>query len=72
MAYNFTDSELDALTQVVLRRLRDDLESKCDCPLHLMTVGERAAVIDRAIEETNEQVRRGEIPGARFVDRKIE
>jgi len=64
---DFSESELNALARVVLERLRHDLESKCDCPLHLMLPEERTASIDRAIDLTNEQVRSGEIPGFRFV-----
>jgi hypothetical protein len=67
---DFTESELNALTRIVLDRLHHDLESKCDCPLHLMLPEERTAFIDRAIDLTNEQVRNGEIPGFRFTEKE--
>ena len=66
----FSDSELNALARMVLDRLHHDLESRCDCPLHLMLPEERIAAIDRAIDLTNEQVRNGEIPGFRFTEKE--
>lgn len=66
-----TDSEKDALVRMVIDRLHAELaddENGCDCPLHRLSEEERAARIDKAIEETEEQIRRGELPGLKVKD----
>ena len=39
--------------------MEDELETKCDCPLHRLTKEQRAELIDKAIDLTNEQIRNG-------------
>ena len=56
----FTDEEIEALMLPVAQRIHADLFSEgCDCPLHRLTKEQRAELIDKAIDLTNEQIRNG-------------
>jgi hypothetical protein len=66
MDHGFTELELSTLKRMISEKLRHDMKSTCDCPFHLMSADEQAEGVDRAVEEAEDQIRRGEIPGARF------
>jgi len=63
-----TDKDKQALLNMVWERMHLDLIDGCDCPLHKLSKEERAELIDRTIDLTDEQVRNGEIPGFRFTE----
>jgi len=65
-----TDKDKEALLNMVWERMHLDLIVSCDCPLHKLSKEERAEVIDRTIDLTDEQVRNGEIPGFRFTEKE--
>lgn len=50
----FSDAELNALARKVIDRLHKDIG--CNCPLHQLSKEERVELIDRAVEQTNEEV----------------
>ena len=55
-----TNEEIEALIRSVVQRLHADLFTEdCDCSLHQLSKEERAELIDKAIDLTNEQIRNG-------------